>query len=355
MSILSRYVGKVVLGAMLIVLLLLLGLDLVFSFLGELEELKAGYQAPQALAYALFSLPWRLCDTMPVATLIGGIIGLGLLANTSELTVMRAAGISIWRLVWWVLKPALLLVFLGLGMSEYVVPASQQLADEGKARAMGEHYALGELTGYWQKQNDTFVQIKQASADGVLHDLNFYTFNHEGKIIQSRFAREGQYQGNGQWRLKNVMISQFGEDGSLHNSPRATTLWHSELTPDFLALVTVSPEYLPPSRLYRYARYLQGQGLAADSYFLEFWKKTLAPVAAVSMVLVACSFIFGPLRSVTMGLRIILGILTGLGFRYLQDFSGYASLIYHFSPLTAAAIPITLSLCWGIVALRRVR
>ena len=73
------------------------------------------------------------------------------------------------------------------------------------------------------------------------------------------------------------------------------------------------------------------------------------------MVLVACSFIFGPLRSVTMGLRIISGILAGLGFRYLQDFAGYASLIYHFSPLLAAGLPIALSLLWGIVALRRVR
>ena len=112
---------------------------------------------------------------------------------------------------------------------------------------------------------------------------------------------------------------------------------------------------MPPTRLFRYASYLEHQGLSSRAYFLEFWKKALAPITTLSMVLVACSFVFGPLRSVTMGLRIIFGILAGLGFRYLQDFSGYASLVYHFSPLLAAGLPIALSLFGGIVALHRVR
>ncbi len=355
MTILSRYVSRVVLSAILIVLFMLLGLDLVFSFLGELEELKENYQAPQALMFAFLSMPWRLCDLMPIASLVGGIVGLGLLANNAELTVMRAAGISIWRIVWWVVKPAMMLVGISLLMSEYVVPASQQLADSGKAKALGEHYNAGELSGYWQKQNNTFVQIKSVTSDGILHDVSFYYFDSLGALIKTVFAAEGQYQGHEQWLLKNISTSQIAQDGSALGSRALTMYWKSELTPNFLQLVTISPEYLPPSRLYRYADYLEGQGLSADSYFLEFWKKVLAPVATLSMVFVACSFIFGPLRTVTMGLRIILGILAGLGFRYLQDFSGYASLVYHFSPLLAASLPIAISLFWGIVALQRVR
>ena len=355
MKLLSRYVGRVVLSSMLMVLLLLLGLDLVFSFLAELEELKEAYQAPQALMYALLSLPFRLCDMMPIATLIGGIVGLGMLANNAELTVMRAAGISIGRLVWWVIKPAMLLVTMSLFFAEYVVPTSQEMADSSKAKALGEHYKVGELSSYWQRQGDTFVQMQSVTPDGVLHGISFYQFNSQGQLQQTQFAREGHYQAPQQWVLSQVNQAQWASDGSTIGSQQASMIWNSELTPDFLRLVTVSPEYLPPSRLYRYANYLERQGLASSAYFLEFWKKALAPIAALSMVLVACSFIFGPLRSVTMGLRIISGILAGLGFRYLQDFAGYASLIYHFSPLLAAGLPIALSLLWGLVALRRVR
>ncbi|HNL79966.1 MAG TPA: LptF/LptG family permease, partial [Agitococcus sp.] len=158
-----------------------------------------------------------------------------------------------------------------------------------------------------------------------------------------------------QWLLHQVVEHKIDKTGQVQSNQQSTRLWHSELTPDFLQLVTVSPEYLAPTRLYRYADYLQGQGLVATQYFLEFWKKVLAPIATLSMVLVACSFIFGPLRSVTMGLRLIFGIFAGLGFRYLQDFSGYASLVYDFSPLLAAALPIAVCLLGGIWALARVR
>ncbi|HET8730701.1 MAG TPA: LPS export ABC transporter permease LptG, partial [Moraxellaceae bacterium] len=70
---------------------------------------------------------------------------------------------------------------------------------------------------------------------------------------------------------------------------------------------------------------------------------------------IACSFIFGPLRSVNMGLRILAGVLAGLLFRYFQDFFGYASLVYDFSPVLAASVPIAVSITIGGFALSRVR
>ncbi|HMX98602.1 MAG TPA: LptF/LptG family permease, partial [Agitococcus sp.] len=188
-----------------------------------------------------------------------------------------------------------------------------------------------------------------------LHGISFYQFSADGVLINKLFAQQGDYQQKNQWLLNQIVEHKIDQKGQVESKQQSSSIWHSELTPDFLQLVTVSPEYLAPTRLYRYADYLQGQGLVATQYFLEFWKKVLAPIATLSMVLVACSFIFGPLRSVTMGLRLIFGIFAGLGFRYLQDFSGYASLVYDFSPLLAAALPIAVCLLGGIWALARVR
>ena len=107
--------------------------------------------------------------------------------------------------------------------------------------------------------------------------------------------------------------------------------------------------------LWRYSGHLADQEQAAQSYELQFWKKLLSPLAVFSMVLIACSFIFGPLRSVTLGLRIITGVLVGLVFRYGQDAFGYASLLFHWSPLLAVMLPIMLCLCAGVWSLYRVR
>lgn len=354
MRLLARHVSRTVLAAMAIVLLLLLGLDLVFSFIAELEDLRGNYRVPQALAYVLLTAPRRAYDLLPVAALVGGIVGLGLLASHSELTVMRAAGVSIRRIVWWVIKPALLLVAVGLLLGQWVMPAAEQRAEILRAEALGRQLQAGHLRSYWHREGDEFLRIGRVAPGGHVQEVTLYRFAADGQLASVVAAAEGRYGADG-WMLSEVASTMLSADGVVTVRRQSSLHWPSQLTPDFLRLVTLKPEYLSLTRLYRYADYLQAQGLEAGVYFLEFWKKALSPLATLSMVLVACAFIFGPLRSVTMGLRILAGIFAGLAFRYGQDFLGHASLVYDFSPLLAAAVPIAVCLLLGGWAIARVR
>ena len=80
-------------------LLVLLGL---FSFIGLTEELedvgKGSFLASDAVVIVLMSLPVRIIELAPVSALMGTLIGLGTLANHQEVIVLRAAGLSPWRL-----------------------------------------------------------------------------------------------------------------------------------------------------------------------------------------------------------------------------------------------------------------
>jgi lipopolysaccharide export system permease protein len=364
MNELARYVSRSVLGAMLLILFLLVGLDIVFSFIGELQGLRGGYRAPQAFLFAVLCEPGDAYQLLPIAALVGGIVGLGMLASSSELTVMRAAGVSIGRIVWWVLKPALLLVVLGVLLAQYIVPVAQQQAELGKAIAQGQSYtAAAQVNGYWHREGNRFVQIDVVRPDGVLQGINRFELDASGHLAALSLADSATYQGSGQgdgqggqgWQLQGVQETRLLPDGRAQPGRQATVAWSSELTPDFLRLATVDPGFLSLTHLYSFAHHLSRQGLDAGPYFLEFWKKLLAPLATISMVLIACSFIFGPLRSVTMGLRILAGVMAGLLFRYGQDFFGYASLVYHFSPIVAAALPIAICLVIGGVAIARTR
>jgi len=351
---LTRYVSRTVLSAMAVVLLLLLGLELVFSFIGELEDVKGAYTASEALIYILLTAPRRAYDMLPTAALIGGIAGLGMLASHSELTVMRAAGVSIMRLVWWVLRPALVFVIAGLLLGQYVVPNTEKMAETRKALAQGNNYMAGWLNSYWHREGESLLRIGSVQPDGLLRNMVLFHFSPEGVLQESTLIEAARYE-NGQWRLSNLRETRFQADGTAVVVTEAERLWPSQLTPEFLQLVMRKAEYLSITNLYRYAHYMQQQGLDSGSYFLEFWKKALAPLATLSMVLIACSFIFGPLRSVTMGLRILAGVMAGLLFRYGQDFLGYASLVYDFSPAMAAGLPIAACLLIGGVAIARVK
>lgn len=351
---LPSYVSRSVLSAMLLVLVLLLGLEMVFSFLGEVEDLRGGYTAFEALVYIGLTGPRRAYDLLPIAALVGGIVGLGLMASASELTVMRAAGVSIGRIVWWVMRPALVLVFIGLLLSQYVVPETEKAAEARRALAQGHNYMAGWLNSYWHREGNDIVRIGRVEPTGILRDMVFFQLSPEGRLEQGGHASMARYTGSG-WQLQGLTQTTIQPGGRAVVQRTGEAFWSGKLTPDFLRLVTLDPSILSLTNLYRYAHYMNQQGLDSGAYFLEFWKKALAPLATLSMVLIACSFIFGPLRSVTMGLRILAGVMTGLLFRYAQDFLGYVSLVYDFSPLLAAALPIAVSLLIGAWAIARVR
>lgn len=340
---------------MLLVLFLLLGLELVFSFIGELENVKGDYSAMAALRYILLTAPRRAYDMLPIAALIGGMTGLGMLASSSELTVMRAAGVSIGRIVWWVVKPALAFVVAGLLLSQFVVPHTEQMAEQGKATAQGRLYMGGWLKSYWHREGNDLLRIGAVEPGGRLRDVVVFRFSDDGRLQDAARADAARFEGEQGWLLQGLHITSLGEDGSARVETLPERRWESQLTPEFLGLVTLDAENLSLTNLYRYAHYMKAQGLDAGAYLLQFWKKALAPLATLSMVLIACSFIFGPLRSVTMGLRIMAGIMAGLTFRYGQDFLGYASLVYDFSPVFAAGLPVALCLLIGGVAISRVK
>ena len=129
--------------------------------------------------------------------------------------------------------------------------------------------------------------------------------------------------------------------------------WDLDLTPDLLQVLIVAPDNMAISDLYRYAQRFERQGQDADSYYLSFWKKLLQPVTTAVLVLLAISFIFGPLRQATMGSRVFTAISFGLVFTILQNLVHSMSLVYQFAPLGAVLLPLVLCAGLGLYLLRR--
>ena len=99
MTIIDRYILRAILGATALVMAVLLSLALVFTFIGEQDDVGVGhYTTLSAFWFSLFNLPAQAWDLLPIAALIGALLGLGALARGSELTVLRASGVSIARI-----------------------------------------------------------------------------------------------------------------------------------------------------------------------------------------------------------------------------------------------------------------
>ena len=350
---LRRYLWRAVMVPTLGLLFVLIVLNSLFALLHELEWLTEQYQAWQAVMFVLTTSPRTLVEFMPMAILLGTLLGLGLLANSSELTVLRAAGVSTMRISWMVMRPAIFLLLVSALVGEYLAPYTEQVAQSNRALAESGGQALKSKYGYWHREGEEFIHINAVQPNGVLYGVTRYRYDAEDRLTETLFIQRAIFQGD-HWFMEGISGSRLA-DQQVTAYRQDTGVWETSLTPQVLATVILKPEHLALAKLKEYADYLSRQGLEAGEYWLAFWQKLLQPLATLGMVLVATSFVFGPLREVTMGLRMTAGIATGLLFHYGQQFFGHMSLVFDTSPLFAATVPTVICVFAGLVMLVRAR
>lgn len=353
MTRLDKYIGHTVTISVLATLLVILGLDIISAVIDQLSSLGGNYQFLDALEVVAWSLPGRIYNRLGFAALVGCMVGLGSLAGTSELTVIRASGVSIKRISWAVIKPLLVLIGLGLLLAQWVIPVTNQESVSRKAMAQGKLQATGLEQGLWLQDEDEFVHFNAALPNGVLFGITRYRFDQQHQLQRVIFSDRGQFNfANGQWLLEANRETTFATD-LISSDHQPQIMWKTDISPEVLSLIVPPAEDLSPSNLWTYGKFLDDKGEDSSRYWLQFWKKILQPLTIAGLVMMAVSFIFGPLREVTTGLRVFTGVIVGLVFQTLQEMLGPSSLVFGFSPFIAVLLPIVLSFLAGWYLLKR--
>lgn len=351
--IVAKHVTKTTALAMLGATAVLAGLQVLFTYLGELGSLKEGYNAWNALQYVLWNSPNYLYEILPISALIGAVLGLGTLASNSELIVMRSVGISLWRIVGWVIRSALILVVLSFALSEWVIPHTNEQAKSVKSHRTAAE--LGEVKGYWSREGQRFIYIDYANSQGQIKDVQVVDFDDNYRLRGTLDADQGNFIKDGAWTLQNAIQMDMLNTGDAVTKQNAEQPLSLALQPKYVHMVTIDPEDLSPSQLVSFMSYMNEYSQVPKTYQLAFWQKFGSPFALIALVVIACSFIFGPLRQQSMGFRLVIALFAGLGFFYLQDFLGYASLVYSPSPAWFVFVPIILMFAVGGYLLHRAR
>ncbi|QPF32341.1 LPS export ABC transporter permease LptG [Acinetobacter lwoffii] len=351
--IVAKHVTQTTALAMLGATAVLAGLQVLFTYLGELGSLKDGYGAWDALKYVLWGAPNYLYEILPISALIGAVLGLGTLASNSELIVMRSVGVSLWRIVGWVIRSALLLVVLSFALSEWVIPYTNEQAKSVKSASKAAQ--LGEVRGYWTREGQRFIYVDYANSQGQLKNVQMLDFDQNYRLRGTLQADQGQFVKDGSWTLDNTEQFDILQNGNATLVKQQQQPLALALQPKYVHMVTIDPEDLSPSQLVSFMSYMHEYSQVPKTYQLAFWQKLGSPFALIALVVIACSFIFGPLRQQSMGFRLVIALFAGLGFFYLQDFLGYASLIYAPSPAWFVFIPILIMFGIGGYLLHRAR
>lgn len=356
---LDFYVAKTVATTIMLAVLGLVGMLAIFTFLEQMGDVDNDYTVFNVGRFVLFSLPRLFYETVPYSALIGCLAGLGMLASTSELLVMRTAGVSTWSIAWSAMKPALVLVMFGLFIGEYVLPDFERVARMDRVRALSDENKITPKFGFWYREGNVYMHFDEVGQGGVLEGVSHFYFNKENdrQLEKTMFAERAVYHdmddGENYWLFENVITTEITENQSFTHEYTSLP-WYTKLTPDLLNTeILVQPDKMSIRELNAKIEYMRAEGLNSSKFELGFWGKVLQPIATVGLVLVAISFVFGPLRESTMGMRVVSGLIIGISFKFIQDLLSPASLVFGFPPVVAILIPIVICFTAGYVLLRR--
>ena len=351
----SGYIGKEVFYSISIALIVIVGLDSVTAVIDEADSIRNNYKFADVLIYVATTIPSRVHEYLPVATLVGCLFGLGQLASNSELIVMRAAGVSIFRIVIFVFRPVLVFILIGVFLGEYMAPYLDQLANGQRQYLRKGESTLDSASGLWIREGAQFMHFNAVFPGGVLFGVARYNFSDDKRISEASFASRATYNSSaGYWVEENVSITHFHPDYT-EVDKKLTRIWKSELSPQLLMANTLPEDKLSMSTLFYYIDFLEQQGARAGVYELAFWRKIIQPLIILGLVMLGVSFVFGPLRNSAMGSKIFVGVLVGVVFNIFQDMIGPTSIVMGFSPLFAVMAPALLCVAGGLYLLHRER
>lgn len=336
------YLRREIFGATLLVLGAFLCLFTFFDFLAELEELgKGGYQLKHALIFVLLSIPSRAYEVMPIAVLIGTLYALTQFARNSELTVLRAAGVSSAQLLWSLVRIGLVFVLATFVVGEYVAPPLERIAQKWRLRSANASVPQDLRTGMWMRDGRLFVNVQRVLPDASLEKVKIFEFDASHRLVSINLAQSGVYSAEQGWLLREVRQTRFhAERTELLSLP--VLRWASELTPEMISVVMVTPERMAIGSLYQYTRHLESNAQKSGRYEVAFWKKLVYPLAALVMMGLALPFSLGNQRAVNVGARVLTGVMLGIGFYLLNALFSNLGILNAWPPILSAGLPSAL-------------
>ena len=348
------YVGRVVFTTVLLAWAVLLGLDLMLSFVGEFGDIgKGNYGTTQAIIYMAFTVPRRAYELFPYAAVVGALMALGQLAASSELTALRAVGLSRRRLSLAVAGALAVLTLLMVISGETAGPWGDRRANALKATAKSKDMIVARYSGLWAREGDVILNANggEERDNGTdrwleLRDVRLYEFEEDGRLKSLALVKVAEHRPGG-WLLRDVTRTNF-QPKSVTQTKVAEERWASKLDATALTAGTDKPRYLAAGELRKAIAYRQRNSLDASEFEVIYWGRWFYALNILALCLAAVPFAFGTLRSGGLGKRLFIGIVFSLGFWLLQQQCVRLAQVYHFDYRVAYLIPtlIMLAVSW---------
>ncbi len=349
--IIARYIAGNVLRAGAVVLLVLLVL---FSFLALTETLddvgRGRYSTADAISTVILTTPARAIDLLPVAALLGSVLGLGLLANNRELVAMRAGGMSAWKIAG-VLATIAALLALGAALIQFfVIPPAERQAQEFRSHTL-EQTAFGS-TEFWSRRDQRVIRVGAVDFGRIPRAIEIYELGDDGRLSRMLRADRADVISAARWRLHNVEETVLVDDGVMRRHLDSQD-WASFLSPDQVSTLIAPADALSALDLYRYLRESGDSGIDTRTHQALLWQQLSLPVTLLAMILLGLPLVLNAVQARSTGFRGLIGAAIGIGFYLFEQVTAHLAVLLELAPAVTALTPALLVLVTALAAIRR--
>lgn len=354
MNTLDRYLAIAAGRATLLILLLLLALIGFIALTGELQDVGEGrFRVADAFVVVLAHWPRNAFDILPIAALLGGMMGLGALAKHSELVALRAAGVGLRRMVYSMLLAGTVFAGVAAAVGEFVMPGAERFADAYSDELKRDRNSLAGLSGSWLRDGDRVFNILQVENLDQLGGVYVYEFDAGGRLDSVAVARRAQVGGDRSWQLEDVELTRFRARVETEQLDEVTL--QTTIDPAVMAVSVIDTNSMSIPMLRDYIQYLEANDLSAGRYEMAMWQRFANIAAVPAMLLLALPFVFGPLRSGGNSARFVVGFLVGVLYILSKGALADGAQVYGAPIWLTAWLPVAVILGAAWLGLSRVR
>jgi lipopolysaccharide export system permease protein len=356
MNLLDRYAIRTILASVALVMSVLLVLSSLFMFIDQQGDVGDGrYTTLQAFWFVILNLPKQAYDFMPIGALIGSLLGLGSLARGSEITVMRATGISPARIALTAATAGLLLILLEIVLGEFLAPPLHNAARQQKAFSRFQDVSFGGGGSAWVRDGDLILNVAPQSGAGQFGGMQVFELSADYRLRAIGQAARATTSADQTWLLRDYAESRFmGDDHVLARSSGERRL-ESAVSAGFLGLAVARPDDLGLATLAQLIRYYEANNLDTRPFLFAFWSRIARTIAIIFAVILAVPFVLGSLRDAGSGARMLVGLILGLGFFLLQRLIESGTFALGLNPVLLAWLPTALLAAVSLGLLARAR
>jgi lipopolysaccharide export system permease protein len=342
MKIKDRYIANTLLTYSVVVLLVWLSIYSFFNFLAELNNVgTVNYTILEAFKYIILQLPEVAYDQVSAVILLGCVLGMGHLATTGQLIILRASGISILKITWLTLKNAIIFLILITMVGELVAPTLTTYAENERSNALGQNSVTSSNDGFWIRDGDNFINVENNIDGSLFNGVTIIEVNKSNKIERVVKSESAIFDGqNINMDATNIF--------SINSKKLLEALDLKELNDykkkvafdqDLIESLEKEPKNLTTFTILKQIQFLTDNKLRAEVFEIELYKRLVKPITLIAMILIAMLFIFGSTRDATLGRKIFFGVSIGLSFELMSRIGGALALSFDFSPLLSVFVP----------------